>query len=160
MLDRTLSLLLIVVVCAACSTRQLGPDHTIAEGIEVRLRVQPTEVRLHEPFTARVSVTNRREKTVTLVTRHSCIAAFEVYSGERPVTFSGTENGCFTAVTQHTLRPGRTVQRALPIWAETPEGGPVPRGEYILRASFSSEVFEINGLRRTLPDVEYRFVVR
>lgn len=152
--------LLLVLLGAACSTAALGPGHRIEEGIELRLNVRPAEVRVHQPFTARVSVTNRRSHTVTLVTRQSCIASFEVYASERPTPLSGTENSCYMAITQHTLKPGQTLRRTVPIWAEGPRGEPVPRGEYILRAAFSSEVFEINGTPASLPDLEHRLVIR
>ncbi len=160
MYGRLLAAALLLVFGGACSTAALGPAHRIEEGVELRLNVRPAEVRSHQPFTARVSVTNRRSHTVTLVTRQSCIALLEVYAGDRMVPFSGTENGCHRAVTQHTLRPGQSLRRAVPIWAEAPDGAPVPAGEYLLRARFSSEVFEINGAAATLPDLEQRVVVR
>ncbi|CAN5395740.1 hypothetical protein BH24GEM3_BH24GEM3_22400 [soil metagenome] len=160
MYERILPLLLLLVLAGACSTNTLGPGHRIEEGVELRLNVRPAEVRPHQPFTARISVTNRRSHSVTLVTRQSCIALFEVYAGERLIPLSGTENGCHPATTQHTLRPGESLRRAVPIWAEAPDGAPISRGEYLLRVSFSSEVFEINGAAVTLPDLEQRVVVR
>lgn len=160
MYGRLLPLALLLLLGGACSTTTLGPAHRIEEGIELRLNVRPAEVRPHQPFTARISVVNRRSHSVTLVTRQSCIALLEVYAGERLTPFSGTENGCHRAVTQHTLKPGQALRRALPIWAEAPDGAPVPPGEYLLRVSFSSEVFEINGAAATLPDLEHRVVIR
>lgn len=155
-----LPLLLLAVLTAACSANALGPGHRVEEGIEMRLSVRPAEVRLHQPFTAHVSVTNRRSHTVTLVSRQSCVARFALYNGEDLTPVSGTERGCHAAITQHTLRPGQSMRRALPIWAESPNGGSIARGEYRLRAIFSSEVFEINGIRVTLPDLEHRLVIR
>lgn len=155
-----LPLLPILALCGACSTNALGPGHRIEEGIELRLSVRPSEIRPHQPFTAQVSITNRRSHRVTLVTRQSCIALFEVYAGNQPTALSGTENSCHPAVTQHTLAPGQSLRRALPIWAEAPNGAPISRGEYVLRVSFSSEVFEINGAPVVLPDLEQRVVIR
>lgn len=155
-----LPLLLLTALTTACSTRTLGPGHKVEEGIEMRLSIRPVEVRLHQPFTAHVSVTNRRSHTVTLVSRHSCVARFALYSGEQLTPVSGTDRGCHVAITQHTLRPGQSMRRVLPIWAESPNGGSIAQGEYLLRAIFSTEVFEINGIGVTLPDLEHRLVIR
>ncbi len=160
MFGRFLLLALVAILPAACSTRAAGPSQVLEDGLELRLQVQPNEVRVHEAFTAQLAITNRRGKSVTLVGQQSCIAFFSVYSENGQASFSGTEQGCFMAVSRQTLRPGQSLRRAWPVWAETVEGAPVPPGEYVLRITFDTELFEINGSPANLPQIEHRFVVR
>ena len=164
-LRTTFILSLAAAIVSACKPDIAGPEASLEglpEGLQVELVVDPAVVGPHEPFTARLSVTNTTTSRLTVVTNHGCLAIPHVMRNETRVPFEGSWWGCTAAITTHVFAPGETRTHTwnmrAELYAEHPgevDGVAAPRGVYQVRAEF--EVYLPDGRK---PAVQHPLEVR
>jgi hypothetical protein len=145
---RSVPILAAVAAFAACALEITAPETDLAglpAGLDVQLTVEPAEVRPHDPFSVRLSVTNTTSDTIHVVTSHGCLAIPHVIRNGQRIPFRGSWWACTAAFASHTFAPGETRTRTWDMRAELyaehqgdVEGAPAPRGTYLVQAEFGT----------------------
>ena len=144
----------------------LGTQHV--HGLELNLSIDPATTVPSGALNATLSITNRRDRAMTLISGCTQLARAIVYrvGDVEPQWFIGVSDGCYLATSSYQLDVGETFQQ---VWKATAanrfylgdfqfETIPASPGDYVFRVS--PDVITIDQESARLPELEVAFRVQ
>lgn len=166
-------LLLATLPLLACDRKGMTPPEILlgtqhVHGLELNLSIDPTTTVSGGALTATLTITNRRDRAVKLVSGCTQLARALVYrTGDvEPQWFIGATGGCYTATSTYQLDAGETFQQVWNVTAASRvylgdlqfETIPASAGDYVFRVS--PDVITIDQASARLPEMEVVFRVQ
>jgi hypothetical protein len=166
-------MLLAILSLLACDGQSTAPRELVlgsqrVHGLELNLTIDPITTVPGGALTATLTITNRRDRAVTLVSGCTQLARALVYrAGDvEPQWFIGATGGCYTALSSYQLDVGETFQQ---VWKATAASRvylgdfqfeiiPASAGDYVFRVS--PDVITIDRESARLPEMEVAFQVQ
>ncbi|MGF1669232.1 MAG: hypothetical protein ACFCU6_02195 [Balneolaceae bacterium] len=157
--------IVICIIMPGCDTLDEASNRSI-DDLEFKLNIDPDQISRDGEFTATYSIHNNSSQTVEMVSGCTQLARGIVFRDGEVVNLKGSADGCFTAISTHVIDAGNKFERVWKVKPFSVRFFPDDRepdttfaepGEYTF--TVKSDVIEVNGEGKRLPDLERIFFI-